>query len=576
MPNKLLFILVLILALAAKAQIPKEQVVEDMSVFPQEKVELTINSIILLAGELLLYKGFVLTNSNKPSELSKVLYVSLRNEEDSIIFSHKLKVENASAYGDFFIPSTLKTGIYRLIGYTNFSRNNDQNSFIQKTVTILNTFIKPENNNSITDTLKFNRLNNNDLQLLTEKTSSEEFEIVTDKKTYGFREKVNFNVKKPLGSKEGNFVISVRKINPIEISGKLTHSKETNLPNTIYIPELRGEIISGVVLSKQDSKPAANKTISLTIPGNNYIFKLATTNTHGRFFFSIPEAYSAQESFLQLNEHDNNREEFTVLLDKTEISLRKEAPRFLKLDPNLKDWLQGRSVQIQIENAYFEIKKDSLLPIKPNLPFFANLGTVFNLDDYTRFSTIRETFIEVVTLAAIRGTGEDSKFLINNAYDPNRIAKFNNLPPLVLLDGMQILNNEYLINYNPRQITNIRVITEPYRYGPKIFSGIIAVETKKGDYLLPTSNTSVTEIELPPAVPQKYYYKPKYDSNLELTRIPDYRFQLFWQPEINFDNDIYSTSFYTSDVSGYFEITIEGFTIDGKFVSSKGYIEIED
>src|SRR5690606_40706539 len=57
---------------------------------------------------------------------------------------YKLKVENGSANGDFFIPSSLNTGIYRLIGYTNFSRNNKQDSYVQKNIYVLNTFVRSE------------------------------------------------------------------------------------------------------------------------------------------------------------------------------------------------------------------------------------------------------------------------------------------------------------------------------------------------------------------------------------------------------------------------------------------------
>src|SRR5690606_5538960 len=247
---------------------------------------------------------------------------------------------------------------------------------------------------------------------------------------------------------------------------------------------------------------------------------------------------------------------------------------FLKLDPALKDWLQERSVQMQIENAYYDTKKDSILINESNAPFFNNLGTVYFLDDYTRFASVRETFIEVVTLAAIRGSGSDSRFVVNNEYDPNGAANFNDIPPLVLMDGMQILNNEDLINYNSREIKSIRVINKPYRFGPKIFSGIIAVETRKGDYM-PSENQRFAEtLNLNAAVFEKIYFQPNYSQSSVNSRIPDYRVQLLWDPNLQFSESKISALCFTSDVSGTFEVSVEGYSGDGDFISTKNYFTV--
>lgn len=569
MTYRLLFILVSLFGFVAKAQISKKEVNTDLSVFPQEKVELSINSDLLLAGELLQYKGFVLNLSNKPSELSQVLYVSMRNEEDSIVFRHKLQVEKGTANGDFFIPSTLKTGIYRLIGYTNFSRNNREKPFIQKNLYVINTFIKTEINTQSSDTLNLKARLNNDNESVVNRDSSEIVQITTNKDSYGYREKVTLNIENSLGSLEGNFMLSVRKTNPVEIVEKPSISKSDLSSETFYIPELRGELISGVVHSKADNKPVANKMVSLTIPGKDYVFKLAKTNAHGRFFFSITEGYDAEESILQLNEAEKDVANFTLTLDKKDFGLKKKDPTILILEPSLNDWLKERSVQLQIENAYFDAKKDSILDNEVKPAFYNSLGSLFLLDDYTRFPTLRETFVEVVTMAAVRGSGENTRFLVSNAYDPNQLAKFNDLPPLVLMDGMLVQNNNDVLSYNSREIKSIRVIPQPYRYGPKLYSGIIAIETKTGDFVLRLSENYIEKVKLPPTVKKKHNYRPDYQNRSSLSRIPDYRIQLFWQPDVSLQLGAYSTTFYTSDVSGFYEILFQGYTNDGKYISVK-------
>jgi hypothetical protein len=140
---------------------------------------------------------------------------------------------------------------------------------------------------------------------------------------------------------------------------------------------------------------------------------------------------------------------------------------------------------------------------------------------------------------------------------------------------MQVQNNEDLLSYNAREIKSIRVITQPYRYGPKIYSGIISVITKKGDFV-PTLSSNVKELDLPPAIKKKVQYKTDYNNKAALSRIPDFRVQLLWKPDLTFEEESYSTSFFTSDVSGDFEVTIEGYTGSGQFISAKSYFKVDE
>lgn len=552
---------------ATFSQIPNQDLSVESNVFPKEKLALTINSNILLAGELLQYSTLNLNEAGKKSKLSKVVYVSMRNENDSVVFHHKLKLYNGRANGDFFIPATLKSGIYRLISYTNFSKNNRLDAYALKTIYVINTFMKMDKVKNVSDSIHLN-FSTKLSRVSTSDESNQQIKIVSDKATYGPREKVSLKLEGISNEINGNFVLSVRKLNPIEISGKTSESVKENSSDVFHIPEVRGELVSGTILNNDGNVPVKNKIVSLTIPGEDFIFKSTSTDSNGRFFFSVSEGYSSDKGIIQLSSKDSRKENYSINIDKKHLKLNGFKRSVLSLNPELKNWLQERSVQLQIENAYFETKRDSVKPHKITSRFYNNLGTVYNLDDYTRFSTLRETFVEVITLAAIRGNEENSRFIIYNAYDPNRIAKFNDIPPLVLLDGIEIINNEDLINYNPRQIKSVRVITEPYRYGPKIYSGIIAVETIKGDFTPNSTDKSIKVFDLIPAVAEKEYYKPNYQSGAnKLSRIPDYRVQLIWNSQIKSLKDGFIDSFYTSDIPGTYQISIEGYGVDGKFYS---------
>ncbi len=558
----------------ATAQIPRNELEVDINVFPKEQPKLSINSNILLAGESLLYEITVLNDSNKKSTLSKVGYVSLQNENDSIVFNHKLKLENGIANSDFFLPSNLKTGIYRLIGYTNFSRNNQIAAFDEKEIYVINTFTKAGTDKMAADTIALNAISEKDYSFFKRNVHEEPIKINADKQNYGFRDKVTVSIENLLGENSGNYLLSVRKINPVKIPKQTDEPIKNALSETFYIPEVRGELISGLVVLNSDNSPVADKVVSLTIPGKDFIVKTAKTNKNGRFFFSVSEEYSSENSIVQLVESSDSASNYRLDFDDKKLIPSKMESSVLRLDPSLKEWLQERSVQIQIENAYFDKKGDSILAKAPHSPFYNNLGTLYLLDDYTRFPSVRETFVEIITLAAIRGSGETSRFLVYNDYDPNGIGKFNDIPPLVLVDGMLIQNNNELIEYKAHEINSIRVIKAPYRYGPKLYSGIISVKTKKGDFKPTLSKNQVEEFNLPPAIKKKQRYQTDYNHASALARIPDYRVQLLWQPEVVLQKEGYTTTFFTSDILGTYEIRLEGFSDSGSYKVVRNYFEV--
>lgn len=535
-----------------------------------EKPSLVINSDVLLAGEVLLYNNVVRNGQGKISSVSNIGYVSLRDRNDSVVFTHKLKLQSGRGNGDFFLPSTLKTGVYKLISYTNLSRNNIEEPFFEKSVVVINPFITAVKSMDAEKEIFVGPTLDEIPNILDQNTR--DISISAEKSVYGKREKVNVKIENLTEKHRGNYVLSVRKMYPVSVSDPV-FSKKSSPNDLVYLPELRGELISGMVLSAKGG-PVSNQVVSLTLPGESPVFKLAKTNGDGRFYFSVDEPYQEASATIKLDDKNLELNDLEIIMDEKNLYLSIGPSFNLNLDPSLKDWLLKRSVQLQIENAYFEVKKDSIISSSPAPEFFDNLGKLYLLDDYTRFSSVRETFIEIVSLAAVRGGGENVRFVVNNAYDPQGLAKFSKLDPLVLMDGFQILNNNELINYNARDIKSIRVINEPYRYGPKLFSGIIAVETIKGDFKPEITDNSIT-FEIHPIEKQKKYYNPTYSSLYELSRIPDFRVQLLWHPELRIDGPEI-ISFYTSDVSGPFEISLNGFTDEGEFITVKQFFNVSN
>ncbi|HKL91597.1 MAG TPA: hypothetical protein VJ880_10480, partial [Allomuricauda sp.] len=59
-------------------------------------------------------------------------------------------------------------------------------------------------------------------------------------------------------------------------------------------------------------------------------------------------------------------------------------------------------------------------------------------------------------------------------------------------------------------------------------------------------------------------------------QIPDYRRILLWEPHIEVEDPDLQFEFYTSDLTGEFEVVLDGFTTYGKPISMYKTIVVKD
>lgn len=577
MKRKIFLFVLLCINFVAKGQIANDQIAGNIQIFPRENTKLVINTNVLLAGEPLQYKIFNHADSGASSSLSKVAYVSLRGAKDSVIFEHKLKLEKGMAQGSFFVPTGLATGAYQLLGYTNFSLNNSENGIASKSIYIINPYVTRNVplGNEIDSVLR-TRIIPDTITDTHLRSEASDISLKTDKSSYTLREGVNLTVENLNGKNGfGNYALSVRRLDPVQISDPQGRSETYKIQdrNVFYLPELRGELIFGRVLTANGEIPIKRQTVAFTVPGTDYIFKMAKTNRQGRFFISIDEPYETANSIIQVVGPD--KEQYKIVLDdKMFNSTELESTNDLQLDPGIQDWLQERSIQLQIQNAYFNEGSIVVSEEGGRDRFYGNVGRDYLLDDFTRFSSLKETFVEVVTFARIRRKDGKEVFEVFDPYNPYKDGPFSSRDPLLLLDGMLVQDHDEVFGYSAHDIERIHVFPGPYRYGPEVFWGIIDITSKKGDFRPRLNGEYMKEFELESPLLNKRYSSPDY-SGIELQRIPDYRTQLFWAPNVRIDSRELSQHFYTSDVLGTYQIVLEGYTDNGRHVLEKQYVEVK-
>ncbi len=107
--------------------------------YPTEKVYLQLDKPYYAIGDIIYFKAYTTVGSkHQPSALSKILYVDLINEKDSIKQSLRLPLTAGLSIGNFTLADTLHEGNYRIRAYTQYMRNFGEDYFFDKTISIGN------------------------------------------------------------------------------------------------------------------------------------------------------------------------------------------------------------------------------------------------------------------------------------------------------------------------------------------------------------------------------------------------------------------------------------------------------
>ena len=529
-----------------------------------ERVYLTTNSTTFLTGEKLYYAITCLnTVKNNFSDFSKIAYVELINSDKQVVFKNKLFLKESKSNGEYFIPSALKTGTYKLIAYTNLMLNTNASDLYAVDIAIINPYQPLDPKNTLIE---------NNPQHTIATTSALHGIYDFEKKKYGKREKVTLSLKtSAVIDKQGSYTLKVLKKDSL-ISRTNTHDAQLYpivKKNTNMVPiESRGEIVKGKIKAKKDPEaPLKNINIALSIPGNDSFFKIVKTNPRGEFIITIESPLKTDKLQLQILDQEIN--EYTIVLD-THDFLDYSNLTFepVALSLMAKQSLENRAVASQIENAYLNLRKDSTAFDRPVTNDYLRFDLAYNLDDYTRFQTLKETLTEIILGAYYKSVGKRYEIHIS---DNNKEYELSH-PALVLIDGFYIQDVNELFKYNVDNIQSIGVIRGGYYYGTKIFNGVIYLKTKNNDYENTNKDIYLIEPELLRPWQEKKYFSVDYSKD-NLARIPDYRYQLLWNPELKPEDT--EVTFYTSDIPGAFEIILEGVDSKGKKLLLTDSFEVE-
>jgi len=574
------FLFMYVVAVSLSAQTNKENTSQ------QEQVFVHLNTTVFLTGEYLFYNTYVInTVKNSYSKSSDIAFVELVSEDLTVVFRHKVRLDEGKGFSDFFIPNSVISGNYKLLAYTPNMVDGVKKQFFETDIAIINPYqadqsailSKTEDGETATTTESTTGkkvASSNSFQML---------EIELNKTTFSTREQVTVNLKNnsaELGV--GNYSVSIMKAEEISApeATKATQVSteviiDASSSNTFRKTSSKGTVVQGSLVNTQTNTPQAGKDIALSIPGNDFVFKVTTTDVAGNFSFVLAPTITAEKAILQVL--DDTPENFKFNLHpETGVPYDRLAFNRFTMDASLQDMIQNRSVYNQIENAYYGVKPDTIKATTPPKSFVQFEEKIsYNLDDYTRFPTLQETITEYVTMISPARDKNGNRVL--KAFQRDLSAETDFLP-LLFIDGVFVYDHSEFLAVDVKNIQTITLVQRDYNFGKTDYQGVILLETVDVSYGNNRNNSPYQEISLFNAQPRKSYYKQKYKATTDATytRIPDYRHQLMWEPSVMIITSNTPFSFYTSDVAGTYVISMEGFTQFGTPISVKKEITVVD
>ncbi|MFM9837390.1 MAG: hypothetical protein ACKVOQ_03945 [Cyclobacteriaceae bacterium] len=339
-----------------------------------------------------------------------------------------------------------------------------------------------------------------------------------------------------------------------------------------FIPEYRGHIIQGTVVSKDGSAASGIKAY-LSTPGKAVRFYPSQSNEKGDVLFEIQNLNGYSKIYVQTNPKIDSLHKVTIKLPfSTQFAVR-PIPAF-KLFPSLKDALIERSIAMQVQDVYFTNEDEKVKTKIDTTSFFGKADETYLLDAFTRFPVMEEVMREYVKGIFVRKRKDEFHFIV---LDNVRKDAFRDTP-LMLLDGVPIFDEDEIMSINPLKVKKIEVMTKKWYLGSMNFSGIVSLSTYEGDLGGFQLNPKGVTLNYEGLQAQREFYSPKYETQKQReSRLPDQRYLLFWNPTIDIGKDGHQLlEFYTSDVQGEYKIIVEGMTKNGLMGNTTATFKVSD
>ncbi len=571
------------------------------SAYSREIVFVHPDRQVFVSGEMIRFSARLIDlNPQTDNRQSSVLYLQIAGPDGGELLTVRSDIdENGVSYGCIILPETLTTGLYYLTAFTNCMRNYDPVWLWSSPLILV------DRHDSKIDSLAF--LNaasrSGDQAFSFQERGSEEsnvsLKIATDKDLFGKREKVRVSLSltglEDISS-YADISFSVSELAPFrfllnempDILSYINSRKSVQLyPGKAmtgnepcrYMLEDEGYILSGTVNEKSSDRIIENACVLLSTPDTVANLKYCFTDTTGRFYFLLNRWYNNKELILQVKDDTAFQGYTEIRIDNRSVGKTDIPPARITLDDSLRTFLRNRLtinlINSSFGNNYYSGEKlDSNKCVRSGYDFFGKPDAVIYPADYVDLPDFNEIHKNLIPYIRFKEDKNGAYTVQVPSNETHMYLEGDNA--LVLVNNVPLFDYGMLSDLNSRKIEKMKICMRMMMYGDMQISGIISIFANEDFLPSLVQDNKVTQISNDVVKRNKELilqeYKP---SNGSVTKTPDFRQTLYWDPDVRINGDSLEIEFYTSDLKAAYEIKAQGITGEGKPVYASKVINIQ-
>jgi hypothetical protein len=528
----------------------------------REHIFLFTDRALYAVNENILFKiEYLIENNIHKQPWSTVIYVELIRQDGHPLVQRKYPLTEKGAKGNILIPEDVPSGIYFLKAYTKWMRNFRAEGYEYKPIKIINPFTDQTESISIPkDSVQSAKWYNIQRDSV--------FKCFADKERVKKREKVSlsFSINKGIDFQR-EVSVSVCKKGSNEFSEGYSGSNSIITPlveNPEYFPEPRGISISGKVIHKDTRQEVPYANVHLAMLNKNSFYAGFISNSRGQFLATFPFSEDASDFYM---EADKENLPLSLQMD-NEFCSKLFSPGTIPFELTESEKEIAKEICINMQINKMNVKTQNADTIfenqdkKISSSFYGKPDRVIFTKSYVKLTNVREFFFELVP-----------EFIIEtkNKIPVLKLAKITSLvdfPPLCLIDNVPVTDMGKFLNISMEKIERIEIIDKAYIAGNILYNGVVQAFSKNRDMggIELSKNSMFFNFNLYSGAPP--VYAPDYSVNSSLTRIPDRRNTLYWNPSLKLKGgQEQKISFYTADMNGEYEILIQGLSTAGEKIT---------
>lgn len=399
-----------------------------------------------LTGERLHIRIDITDTQHQPVDLSKVAYVEI-SDAHRICAQGMAQLANGSGWADIALPATMHSGNYQLSVYTRQMRNQGQEHFFRKLISVINPL----------------RVVRADDIIYLPADSFPQPASTPAAQQYQPGQSMTVNIP---ADWQGSTLSLARRDLLTPAYNELPALRPATTQGT-FIPEAEGHIVMG--------RPTTAQTVTTTrlvMVGRMAAVYDGQWQADGSWYYYTSGLNGTLPTIL------NSYDEAGKPVNMEFISpFARVLPQTL---PSLQVYcteadLQRRSLSAQREQAITAWRGIDSLNFSSDY-LSATPHHQYDLDEWAKFSTVREILVEFV-----RGIHRSKLNGVNQLYTIDPYTRdYSRWPALVLLDGMPVYDIDEVLEYDARLLKYVQIYTDRYTFGNTICQGVISFISQRG------------------------------------------------------------------------------------------------